>query len=92
VAGFIPAHEAPGMTQCVAPLSFEVVTSLSEIDPNHGVARTMALRLGFVAEWRKRDRLHATSTAQDERSGQQRNRESKQPSSLFALAPDLPAT
>jgi hypothetical protein len=59
LAGFIPAHEAPGMAECVAPLSFEIVTSLSEIEPNHGVARTMPLRLGFVAEWRKRDRLHA---------------------------------
>jgi hypothetical protein len=52
----------------------------------------MPLRLGFVAERRKRDRLHATGTAQDERSGQQRNRKPKQPSSLFALAPDLSAT
>src|SRR5213595_3744231 len=68
------------MTLCVVPLSFEVVTSLSEIDPNHGVARTMPLRLGFVAEWRKRDRLRAACTAQDERSGQQRNRKPKQPS------------
>ena len=92
VAGFIPAHEAPGMTQCVAPLSFEIVTSLSEIEPNHGVARTMPLRLGFVAEWRKRDRLRATGTTQDEGNYQQRNRKPKQPSSLFALAPDLPAT
>ena len=80
------------MTQSVAPLSFEVVTSLSEIDPNHGVARTMALRLGFVAEWRKRDRLRATGTTQDEGNYQQRNRKPKQPSSLFALAPDLSAT
>jgi hypothetical protein len=80
------------MTQCIVPLSFEVVTSLSEIDPNHAVARTMPLRLGFVAEWRKRDRLRAACTAQDERSGQQRNRKPKQPSSLFALAPDLSAT
>jgi hypothetical protein len=52
----------------------------------------MPLRLGFVAEWRKRDRLHAACTAQDERSGQQWNRKPKQPSSLFALAPDLSAT
>ena len=74
------------------PLSFEIVTSLSEIEPNYGVARTMPLRLGFVAEWRKRDRLHATGTTQDERNYQQRNRKPKQPSSLFALAPDLSAT
>ncbi len=81
-----------GMTLCVVPLSFEVVTSLSEIDPNHAVARTMPLRLGFIAEWRERDRLRAACTAQDERSGQQRNRKPKQPSSLVALAPDLSAT
>jgi hypothetical protein len=92
LAGFIPAHEAPGVAQCVAPLCFEIVTSLSEIEPNHGVARTMPLRLGFVAEWRKRDRLHATGTTQDERSDQQWNRKPKQPSSMVALAPDLSVT
>jgi hypothetical protein len=52
----------------------------------------MPLRLGFVAEWRKRDRLHATGTTQDERSDQQWNRKPKQPSSMVALAPDLSVT
>ena len=50
VPGLVPAYEAAGIARRVAPLTFQVIALCSEIEPDDRVPRTMALRLGLVAE------------------------------------------
>ena len=50
IPGLFPAYEAAGISRGVASLTFQVIAPSSEIEPDNRVARTMALRLGFIAE------------------------------------------
>ena len=50
ILGLFPAYEAAGISRGVASLTFQVIAPSSEIEPDNRVARTMALRLGFIAE------------------------------------------
>ena len=59
IAGFIPADEAAGISRRVAPVTFQVIAPVSEIEPDDGVPGTVALRLEFITEWRQRLRHRA---------------------------------
>ena len=73
IPGLIPAYEAAAISRCVAPLAFQVIAPSCKIEPDDRVVGTMALRLGFIAKWRKALRYRAMSCARN--NGQKRSGE-----------------
>lgn len=56
IASLAPAHETAVETPGIAALPLEIIAFTAKIEPDHGIARTMALRLRFISERRQRQR------------------------------------
>src|SRR4051794_32317672 len=52
-AGFLAAHKTAGAAPRIPLLSLQIIHPPTEVEPDDGIARAIALRLDFIAERRQ---------------------------------------